>query len=156
MGIRVATGRQTARLVWSSSHLLVLSPPNAAVAAAAAEDSSCSASPLHLCSVKQQQKQQRQQQRHDRLDPKPAARSSTQSPWSLTCRMWGTWSHADICFLRESEEQSGYSCFSRFYLTGFFGELLCCQGKSEQVSSQITLATLAWLHCSGSLLFCCS
>lgn len=119
MGIRVATGRQTARLVWSSSHLLVLSPTNAA-AAAAAEDSSCSASPLHLCTVKQQQKQQRQQQRHDRLDPKPAARSSTQSPWSLTCRMWGTWSHADICFLRESEEQSGYSCFSWFYLTGFF------------------------------------
>lgn len=38
----------------------------------------------------------------------------------------------------------------------FFGELLCCQGKSEQVSSQITLATLAWLHCSCSLLFCCS
>lgn len=118
MGIRVATGRQTARLVWSSSHLLVLSPPNAAAAAAAAEDSSCSASPLHLCTVKQQQR--RQQQRHDRLDPKPAARSSTQSPWSLTCRMWGTWSHADICFLRESEEQSGYSCFSWFYLTVFF------------------------------------
>lgn len=86
MGIRVATGRQTARLVWSSSHLLVLSPPNAA-AAAAAEDSSCSASPLHLCTVKQQQKQQRQQQRHDRLDPKPEASSPQQHTVSLVTNL---------------------------------------------------------------------
>lgn len=49
----------------------------------------------------------------------------------------------------DGQEGSQDTAVCHYYFFCFdclFGDLLCCQGKSEQVSSRITLATLAWLH----------
>ncbi len=88
-----------------------------------------------------------------------AAAPRTQSPGSLTCRMRDTWTQTDICLCGDQMSSYDTAWLLNFWLFwGAFvlpGKKKVLAGK-QSVNRQITSASIAWLHCSCSLihLFC--